>query len=272
MKHRCPGLFKEPGEDDPDEGQTVRIKSYTIEGMGSQQGATGGFIVGTEHAVYTAGGKIGKITINADGTYDFYTEKDYSGELKINYEGESGSDEKGWTDITGRTLTIKVTPVADAPEIPVAPVETPEDTRVSLGLTVPVLKDQTDLTGGSDNHDNPERLGEITLSGFPAGAKLYNGGTELTLTGGSVTITITDIPGYHTSTASGAYQMTTDKYEALEVLPPADTHNNFSITVSATSYEVDDEGNILKDSEGHDISASNSATIKVEVLADTDGS
>ena len=286
-------LFKEPGyEDDPDEGQTVRIKSYTIEGMGSQQGATGGFIVGTEHAVYTAGGKIGKITINADGTYDFYTEKDYSGELKINYEGESGSDEKGWTDITGRTLTIKVTPVADAPEINEPKPSTYEDVPISLGLKIPEITDLTDLTGPGDDHDNPERLGLITLEfkNFLEGAKLFlgkegeDGFEDLTshLQGEDTTKTIkikltdTENDDYHIKeikglvvSGDGVIELTKAQYESLQIQQAEHHHENIDVTVKATSYEVNNEGVPLGD-DNSVYAATTTVDFTVDVKAVTD--
>lgn len=263
-------LFKEENgyEDDPDEGQTVKISSYTIEGMGSQAGGNGNFTVGTEHDVYTGDGKIGRITINADGTYEFYTEKNYSGKLEIKYQGESGSAEKGWAYLGERTLTIEVTPVADAPLINEPSPSTYEDKPVSLGLEIPVITDPTDFTGTADDHDNPERLGLITLEfeNFLEGAKLFlgeegeEGYVDLTssLQGEGTTKTIeiklteTGNADYHIKEIKelekfddGVIQLTKAQYESLKIQQAEHRHENIEVTVKATSYEVNSEGNPL---------------------------
>ena len=61
--------------------------------------------------------------------------------------------------------------------------------------------------------------------------------------------------------------MTSAEFEALKVLPPAESHANFTVTVSVTSYEVDDNGAKVSGVNG----ATSTATVVVNVQAVTDG-
>lgn len=135
---------------------------------------------------------------------------------------------------------------------------------------MPLSTDNVDQNGPGVNGDNPELLGAITLSGIPAGAQLLDGTNSNALlwtsSGGSVTIVLTDQTDYHINGASGTLYMTKAQYEALQVLPPADSGVNFSVTVSVTSYEVDNSGNPLSGVPG----AINTATVDVDVRAVTD--
>ena len=60
--------------------------------------------------------------------------------------------------------------------------------------------------------------------------------------------------------------MTKDEYESLMVLPPKDSGVDFTVKVSATSYEVDDNGAKLPNVDG----ATSTANVKVTVQAVTD--
>ncbi len=62
-------------------------------------------------------------------------------------------------------------------------------------------------------------------------------------------------------------EMTSAEFEALKVLPPAESHAKFTVTVSVTSYEVDDSGAKVSNVN----SANSTATVKVNVKAVTDG-
>lgn len=89
--------------------------------------------------------------------------------------------------------------------------------------------------------------------------------------GGEITIVLTD--GNHVDSvpaeapASGIYHMTTAEYEALLATPSAESGQDFTITVSATSYEVDAAGTIIPSVAG----ASNTQTVDIDVQAVTDG-
>ena len=61
--------------------------------------------------------------------------------------------------------------------------------------------------------------------------------------------------------------MTSAEFEALKVLPPAESHANFTVTVSVTSYEVNDSGTKVSGVNG----ATSTATVVVNVQAVTDG-
>ena len=180
------------------------------------------------------------------------------------------TDDSGQTTTTN--VTVNVNPVADAPALIVVDdeVETPEDTAVSLGLKTPVVTDNTDQNGNTTTGDSSERLGVISLSGIPAGAALLSGtdATLFTSNGGNISIWLTDVnhPTDETKPAN-ALEMTSAEFEALKVLPPAESHANFTVTVSVTSYEVDDSGAKVSGVNG----ATSTATVVVNVQAVTDG-
>ena len=109
---------------------------------------------------------------------------------------------------------------------------------------MPLSTDNVDQNGPGVNGDNPELLGAITLSGILQLELNFLMERILmpllwTSSGGSVTIVLTDQTDYHINGASGTLYMTKAQYEALQVLPPADSGVNFSVTVSVTSYEVE---------------------------------
>src|SRR5690606_19018633 len=115
-------------------------------------------------------------------------------------------------------------------------VDTFEDVAIALGLKAPKVTDNVDQTGAADNVDNPELLGVITLSGFPEGSTLLFGSETHEVTqAGSVKVVLTD--GSHTSDAlndTSALKMTTAEFEALKVLPPEESHENFDVTATVT--------------------------------------
>jgi len=141
-------------------------------------------------------------------------------------------------------------------------VTTNEDTAVILGLKAPRVIDAIDQNGNTG--DSPERLGVISLSGIPAGAALLSGNdaTLFTSNGGNISIWLSDVnhPTDETKPAN-ALEMTSAQFEALKVLPPAESHANFTVTVSVTSYEVDDNGAKVSGVNG----ATSTATVVVNV-------
>src|SRR5690606_29166175 len=78
------------------------------------------------------------------------------------------------------------------------------------------------------------------------------------------TIVLSDGPTVTGST--GDLTMTRAEFEALQVRPPVHSHENFTVGMSVTSYEVDDSGNPLSGVPG----ATSSIDVNVRVQAVTD--
>jgi T1SS-143 domain-containing protein len=204
----------------------------------------------------------GMATVNPNGTITYKPDPGFSGADTFTY---TTTADDGSAVIT--TVTVTVNPVSDAPLMTrdAATVATNEDVAVALGLNAPVRTDTVDQNGG-DEGDNPERLGAITLTGIPVGAQILDGsGVVLfTSTGGPVTIQLSD--GLHVPGLSTNLTITTATYEALQVRPSGETHSNFTVNVTATSYEVDDSGVQLTGTPG----ATSTTNVAVRVQAVTD--
>lgn len=230
----------------------------------------------------------GTVTIHADGSISYEPNADYSnrgGSDTFIYRTTNNGDEKTVT------VTVNVTPVADAPTLPhdttatnvtAATVSTQEDTAVELKLKQPVVKDAIDQTSTAAG-DYPERLDAITLTIGGAGASgvtLSTGGKALTPVDGKITIVLTDTSGSDQPSAShvtgslvpaknesqGVYYLTQGEYEAIQALPGEHRHENFTVTVEVTSYEVNAAGEKLADVAG----ANSQQAIEVAVEAVTD--
>ncbi|MGB7388399.1 MAG: DUF5801 repeats-in-toxin domain-containing protein [Pseudomonas neustonica] len=214
----------------------------------------------------------GTVTVHDDGRLTYTPNPDYS-----NY---GGSDEfyVTVTEDNGTQQTIRVTatvnPVADAPELTVdaASVSTDEDVAISLGLNTPEVSDDNDQNLAASG-DDPELLGLITLSGIPDGAALLDGlnaDAELAVSsGGDISILLSDGPHLSDLLASppaGTLVMTSAQYAALKVLPAEDAHENFTVDVAVTSYEVDGSGVRITGIPG----AQSSTSVAVNVDAVTD--
>ncbi len=251
---------------DPDYNEPLSVTQFTVDADGN--GTQDNFSAGDTATLTTAsGGTIGTFLLNANGSYTFTPHSNYSGPVPvITYTAGNAT----FSDTS--TLTLAVNPVSDAPGVTAedSSLETPEDTAISLGLNVPTISDAIDQNGAGTAGDNPELIGPITLSGIPTGARLLDGtdGDSVlwTSTGGSVTVVLSDQANYHTNGASGTLTLTTAQYEALKVLPPADSGTNFTVTVSATEYEVDTSGTPLAGVPG----ATGTTSVAVNVLAVTD--
>ena len=256
-----------------------RLENITI------QDANGNTIAGTDNGNGSKSFSVahGTVTVDEAGRITYKPADNYS-----NYDGSSSTSPDTFkvlvTDDSGQTtttnVTVNVNPVADAPNlagttgvggnVTLANVTTNEDTAVILGLKAPRVIDAIDQNGNTTTGDSPERLGMITLSGIPAGAALLSGtdATLFTSNGGNISIWLTDVnhPTDETKPAN-ALEMTSAEFEALKVLPPAESHANFTVTVSVTSYEVNDSGTKVSGVNG----ATSTATVVVNVQAVTDG-
>ncbi|MEN5144550.1 VCBS domain-containing protein [Brevundimonas diminuta] len=258
----------------------IEVTSFQIDadGDGTPETYTEGTYVWGTPIPLTDGDGIprGTLSIELDGSYEFTPEPNYSGVVPtITYTMAETSG--GGAEPVTQTITFEVTPVADTPELDgPKTVSVLEDTAQPLDLTKPVI---TDLGAGVANGDYPERLGAITLSVGGAGAAgvtFVTGATDLTPVGGVITIVLTDID--HVSNvpaedvANGIYHLTSAQYEALQVVPPAESGDNFTVTVEVTSYEVDAGGAVVLDGEGDPVpGATNTQLITVDVQAVTDG-
>ncbi|NPT32847.1 hypothetical protein DDR56_20100, partial [Halomonas venusta] len=246
-------------EEDSDVGSTENTFNTNADATGTNTGIDGG-TPDADGWVETA---YGKAKVNDDGTITYEPNEHYSGEDSFTYTTTTDNETKTFT------VNVTVNPVADAPDLQGGNVQTDEDTPVALGLKAPSPVDTTDQNGAGTAGDNPELLGEITLSGIPSGTELLDGSGNVLWTsdssnGGSLTIVLSD--GAHIDGAVGDLTMTTAQYEALQVNPLAQSHENFTVDVSVTSYEVDDSGNPLSGVNG----AESTAQVEVGVQAVTD--
>ena len=253
---------------DPDLGQTTTVTNFSLDHDGNGIPTT--FAPGDSVTVTSAsGGTLGVFTMAANGAYSFTPHlANFSGTVPvISYTVGSTNG-----DSASSTLTITVTPVSDAPGLTrdAATVITPEDTAVALGFNAPTVTDAIDQTGAAAG-DSPERLGLISLTGIPRGAILQDGlGNNLYTipASGSATVTIrlSDATNLIANPAAATLTMTTAQFEALRVLPVAYSSTNFTVTMSVTSFEVNDAGVQLSGING----ATSSLGIAVDVRAVTD--
>jgi len=219
----------------------------------------------------------GAAKINDDGSLSYKPNPDFSGTDTITYTTTLAD---GTTKVT--TVTITVRPEADAPTnlITSASLQTQEDTVVALGLKRPSLSDTSDDSGNADDMDNSERYGPITLTGIPDKAELSttSGATiNLISDGGDIIIVLVDdnnnLINKHISgldvTNPSAIRLTVEQYESLQLLPPLDSHNNINVTVSVTSFEVDNTGAVISGVNGLD-GAETQSVIAIDVQAVTD--
>ena len=207
----------------------------------------------------------GSAEVNDNGTITYTPDPDYSGDDQFEY---TYTDEDEVDHII--TVDVTVNPISDAPGVSSdsSSVSTPEDVAVVLGFNVPTVTDDNDQTDpAADDIDNPERLGLITLSGVPAGAQLrYGTSSAHDATGADITIFLTDGDHIAGAQADATLSMTSSEFEAMEIIPPADTADNFTVTMKVTEYEVDSSGVPRTGVPG----AESSASVVVDVQAITD--
>uniref|UniRef100_UPI0005C8007C Ig-like domain-containing protein n=1 Tax=Thiomicrospira microaerophila TaxID=406020 RepID=UPI0005C8007C len=206
----------------------------------------------------------GDAVVNPNGTITYTPYSNYSGPDSFQYTT---------TGANGDTVTVKVNvtvnPVADAPTFTSAAAEitTPEDVAIVIGFNAPVVTDDTQASLAVE--DFPERLGPITLSDIPSDAQLLDGTDSdallFTSTGDPITIVISD-GATHINGVTGDITMTVAQFEALTVLPPEHDADNFDISASVTSFEVDSNGDPLPGVPGE----TTSLDVKVRVIAVTD--
>ncbi len=233
---------------------------------------------------------VGILLNNGDGTLTFTPTHNYSG--STNGFTYSVSDTDG--DTATGSVGLSVTPIADAPSIIVENINTTEDNdntqeganSVALKLHTPVLSnDQLDINNqhGSDSSDHAERLGYVTIS-FNAGVDgaiiEKADGTDLFTIGANtqpMKIYITpdgnENTDYHYTgldqNATGVIKLTQTEYDNLHIIPSEDNAKNINLTISITSYEVNDSG-VPLDINSATLSETTTAMEVVDVQAVTD--
>ena len=279
---------------DEDTSVTFRLSIDDFNGdisITPTNGTTAAVASGNSTDIYDAGGDdvIGTLTNNGDGTVTFNPNANYS-----NYSGTlptfdyTVTDEDG--DQASGTITLQVNPVADAPNINENDVNTTEDANntqegtneISLELNLPAKSadntDQNDING-ADAGDHPERLGYITLdftnASDVAGAVVQAGGNSYTIDSSNtqIKVYITDVANYHYAglnpAADGAWSLTQAQYEAMTITPAEDNDRYIGVSVSVTSYEVDDS-DVPLDPNSATLTETYTDTFNVNIEARTD--
>ena len=162
------------------EGDPLSITGFTVPGV------TGTQTVGTPVAITG----VGSVTINADGSYSFTPEPNYTGAIPvITY---TVSDGLGGTDTS--TLTLTMVPVNDPPVDPDDSNTVTEDTPLTVDAANGLLNGATDPEG------DPLTVTGFTVPGIPG---TQTPGTPVSIPGvGDVTInpdgsySFTPEPGY----------------------------------------------------------------------------
>jgi len=142
----------------------------------------------------------GSVTINADGTYSYTPDADYSGTDNFTFTVDDGA---GGTDTA--TVTLSFTGVADDPVVVVS-----DDTGVEDSWT------QLHLDTSLSDTDGSETL-SLTISNVPDGAMLSPG----------------------TNLGGGDWTVSPEQLHLVCILPPDDYSGEIDMTLSVTSTEDD---------------------------------
>ncbi|RZV14134.1 hypothetical protein D3M61_06085 [Aliarcobacter butzleri] len=246
--------------------------------------------------IYDGDEIIGTLTNNVNGTLTFKPNADYS-----KYEADNGylpnfkykvSDTDG--DYAQGQINIQVKPGVDGVTITTNKVETYEDNKnsqegqnsVSLGLVQPTIKDNTDKNDTAKG-DHGERVDYITLN-FTNGTSVKGAvlekadGTDVTtISSNSQTVKIVivkadgsvDTDFHHSNITlgqSGVVYLTKEEYEGLKIQHAEDNDTDIKINISTKTYEVDDSGKPLSNSQANNQGKTDSATVTVVIKPVTD--
>ncbi|WP_323588464.1 hypothetical protein [Aliarcobacter butzleri] len=246
--------------------------------------------------IYDGNEVIGVLKNNANGTLTFTPNKDYS-----KYEADNGylpnfkykvSDTDG--DYAQGQINIQVKPAVDGTDIKPGIVTTYEDNKntqegqnsVSLGLVQPTIKDNTDKNDTAKG-DHGERVDYITLN-FTNGTSVKGAvlekadGTDIaTISSNSQTVKIVivkadgsvDTDFHHSNIAlgqSGVVYLTKEEYEGLKIQHAEDNDTDIKINISTKTYEVDDSGKPLSNSQANNQGKTDSATVTIVIKPVTD--
>ncbi|QDM00307.1 hypothetical protein [Aliarcobacter butzleri] len=246
--------------------------------------------------IYDGNEVIGVLKNNANGTLTFTPNKDYS-----KYEADNGylpnfkykvSDTDG--DYAQGQINIQVKPGVDGTDIKSGTVTTYEDNKntqegqnsVSLGLVQPSIKDNTDKNDTAKG-DHGERVDYITLN-FTNGTSVKGAvlekadGTDIAaISSNNQTVKIVivkadgsvDTDFHHSNITlgqSGVVYLTKEEYEGLKIQHAEDNDTDIKINISTKTYEVDDSGKPLSNSQANNQGKTDSATVTVVIKPVTD--
>ncbi|MEV9499206.1 hypothetical protein, partial [Aliarcobacter butzleri] len=246
--------------------------------------------------IYDGNEVIGVLKNNANGTLTFTPNKDYS-----KYEADNGylpnfkykvSDTDG--DYAQGQINIQVKPSVDGTDIKSGTVTTYEDNKntqegqnsVSLGLLQPTIKDNTDKNDTAKG-DHGERVDYITLN-FTNGTSVKGAvlekadGTDIAaISSNNQTVKIVivkadgsvDTDFHHSNITlgqSGVVYLTKEEYEGLKIQHAEDNDTDIKINISTKTYEVDDSGKPLSNSQANNQGKTDSATVTVVIKPVTD--
>ena len=149
-----------------------------------------------------------------------------SGNFSLTVHAIAVEGDGGARAITSDTLDVDITPGADAPTLTLSAASGSEDTAIAL-----------DISSALTDTDGSETL-SVEISGIPDGAVLTADGEAVTVTDGVATLTPAQLAN-------------------LSITPPANSSNDFDLTVTATSTDGSD-------------TATTSATLPVSVTGVAD--
>ncbi|MDX9813032.1 MAG: Calx-beta domain-containing protein [Sulfurimonadaceae bacterium] len=270
----------------------IPVTTTTPNGMFINNGDGDGFKkieIGESADIFDNGIKIGEVTYSS-GKFTFTPVEDYSNPNEVvSFMYYADTDD---TTQEFKKITLKVTPVADAPKVEAKDVTAYEDnsntqegtSKIALGLKTPSLsKDQTDKNiNGAGDH--PERNGEITLKftngSSVNGAKLFKGSSEVaTISSNNQEVKVVivksdgtvDYDYHHKDIVLGdtnIVYLTKTEYENLTIQHKEDNDTEIKINIKVTSYELDDNDKPLSGSD--DYKNTIDANMSVKILPVTD--
>ncbi len=145
----------------------------------------------------------GTLSFNANGSYSYTPTGDYSGADSFTYTVTDAASGESLT----QTVNLTVNPISDTPTLAAAAANGNEDSPIALNISA-----------ASTDTDGSETL-SIRLDGIPAGAVLSNtAGDALTISGGSIVLS-------------------PDQLAGLAITPPANSHVDFNLTVTAIAVD-----------------------------------
>ncbi|MBB6343298.1 Ca2+-binding RTX toxin-like protein, partial [Pseudomonas fluvialis] len=182
---------------------TLSVSAGTLQAAG----IAGVSVIGSGTSSLTLVGSISALNafIAAAGV-NYTSASNASGTVNLNIK----LDDQGNTGIGGAltadaSTQILIAGVADAPNLLVSNASGNEDSAIALSISAALT-------------DASETLSSVTISGIPAGASLSNASGALTFTGGSITLSASQLTG-------------------LSITPPAHSDIDFTLNVSVSSTD-----------------------------------